>query len=306
MRKCSTFPAEEEHQNVPKPSKRKKKQENEAEPSNARKRKKKSENEAEPSNRGKRKKKSENAAEKRLKRFIRRPTKSVEERIQRAYEHRLYLIDRKSRPPHACDFIVLGATGNVYTVSLSQLPTCTCPDFQRGNTCKHILFVMLRVLKLSPEDPRVWQKAFLASELEDLLNAADAAESSVMANRRVRERFLEISGSNPDEGHGESTRRSLEGDCPVCYEPLQGAKEDVVYCRTCGNNVHKDCFERWSRSKHGGPVTCVYCRAPWEKEKENAKGKYVNLAAYSDVHRSEDLSLKAFYPESSHWIRWRR
>ncbi len=63
------------------------------------------------------------------------------------------------------EFSVLGATANVYSVSVGKHPNCSCPDFQKGNLCKHYLFVMLRVLRLDRSDPLVWQKALLKSEV---------------------------------------------------------------------------------------------------------------------------------------------
>ena len=47
-------------------------------------------------------------------------------------------------------------------------PHCTCPDHAKGNVCKHILFVMLRALRLAPDDPLVWQRALLKSEARRL------------------------------------------------------------------------------------------------------------------------------------------
>ena len=136
--------------------------------------------------------------EKRLARYISSPSIAVKERIQRAFEHRLYLIEQRminvgQGSPKGCEFFVLGATGNVYTVILETKPSCTCPDAARGNTCKHFLFVMLRVLKLPQSDARVWQKAYLSSELEDLLNIS-ATNEGVLASQSVRQRFLEIAG----------------------------------------------------------------------------------------------------------------
>lgn len=136
--------------------------------------------------------------EKRMARYISTPSIAVKERIQRAFEHRLYLIEQKminvgQGSPKGCEFFVLGATGNVYTVILDSKPSCTCPDAARGNTCKHFLFVMLRVLKLPQSDARVWQKAYLSSELEDLLNIS-ATNEGVLASQSVRQRFLEITG----------------------------------------------------------------------------------------------------------------
>ena len=34
-----------------------------------------------------------------------------------------------------------GTTGNVYSISICQLPSCTCPDSKKGNQCKHIVYV---------------------------------------------------------------------------------------------------------------------------------------------------------------------
>ena len=34
-----------------------------------------------------------------------------------------------------------GTTGNIYSITISQLPSCTCPDNRKGNQCKHIVYV---------------------------------------------------------------------------------------------------------------------------------------------------------------------
>lgn len=58
--------------------------------------------------------------------------------------------------------------------------------------------------------------------------------------------------------------------------------EDTVYCKAmCGNNIHKECFNQWARSKRqeGAEVTCgsnlcfvwlitVYCRTKWDDGKK--------------------------------------
>ncbi|KAH8938433.1 hypothetical protein BDL97_16G082400 [Sphagnum fallax] len=264
--------------------------------------------------------------EKRMAKYISKPSIAVKERIQRAFQHRLYVIEKKmisgadSESPSACDFFVLGATGNVYTVKLNQVPSCSCPDAAKGNTCKHLLFVMLRVLKLPQSDPRVWQKALLSTELEDLLNISTVNEG-IIASQRVRQRFHEISGGGSEIGSDFDTaakvvQRDIDGDCPICYEKMvadggKGKKEPIVFCKACGNNVHRDCFERWSRSKRSsrGKVTCIYCRAEWvddKKEGHNSNkvepGGYVNLASYSENHGTEECSLEALYPDSYEWL----
>ena len=59
-----------------------------------------------------------------------------------------------------------GCFAAVYSVSVGKHPNCTCPDFEKGNVCKHYLFVMLRVLRLDEDDPLVWQKALLKREVD--------------------------------------------------------------------------------------------------------------------------------------------
>ena len=48
----------------------------------------------------------------------------------------------------------------------------------------------------------------------------------------------------------------------------QSAEDKVTFCQDCGNNVHVECFKRWTARKRssGEPVTCVYCRCPWPGE----------------------------------------
>jgi hypothetical protein len=71
------------------------------------------------------------------------------------------------------------AASAVYTVRISKQPRCDCPDAAKGHVCKHILFVYLRVLKLSASNPIVWQKALLTHEVR-------GAQRSLQQQARVR------------------------------------------------------------------------------------------------------------------------
>ena len=57
------------------------------------------------------------------------------------------LTDRETISETEQKFAVLGSTGNLYDVRITHIPTCSCPDFAKGHLCKHVIFVMLRVLK---------------------------------------------------------------------------------------------------------------------------------------------------------------
>lgn len=56
----------------------------------------------------------------------------------------MFVIDRtrggtEEAPEETID--LAGSTGNIYSVHIGKLPTCTCPDNQKGNQCKHIIYV---------------------------------------------------------------------------------------------------------------------------------------------------------------------
>lgn len=86
--------------------------------------------------------------------------------------------------------------------------------------------------------------------------------------------------------------------------------EDIVWCKAaCGNNVHRQCFEQWAKSKPG-QVKCVYCRTAWkgdessikrivkgQSNKINGEG-YVNVAQELGLSGQRDMS--SYHP---HWVR---
>ena len=96
--------------------------------------------------------------EKRARMWVPACSHATRDRISRARNQRLYLIDQAdaaagssagATAPPARRYIVLGSTGNVYTVCIGELVSCTCPDAEKGHVCKHQLFVFLRVLRVT-------------------------------------------------------------------------------------------------------------------------------------------------------------
>ncbi|XXG57396.1 hypothetical protein AAC387_Pa03g4558 [Persea americana] len=202
------------------------------------------------------------------------PSQLVEDRIIRALQHRLRLLHRSD-----ADFFVLGATGNVYTVTLCMTPTCNCPD--RTTPCKHILFVFLRVLGVSLDDACLRRRTLRPCQLIRLLGMPTSPE--VVAGPRARERFHQL--------YWEESRRrreavELRGEeeeqekstCPVCMEEM-GKEERLVACGVCRNCLHEECFQRWKRSRGRRMANCVICRARWRERKEHER-RYMNLLAY--------------------------
>lgn len=84
--------------------------------------------------------------EKRLRVFRKRAPHSYLERLDRVRTQRMFLIDRirsvsDDGTHEEEDFDIAGSTGNIYRVTISKQSRCTCPDGEKGNQCKHIIYV---------------------------------------------------------------------------------------------------------------------------------------------------------------------
>lgn len=182
--------------------------------------------------------------------------------------------------------LMAGSTGNVYTQRIKLVPSCDCPHARFENQCKHIIYVMLRVLKAREEV--AYQLALTTSELRELLENAPLIPG-------VETDLMDVNGEQ------DGNRKPIEGECPICYDELEPGKDAIVYCKaSCGNNVHKDCMQKWiamTRDK----ATCPYCRATWAAEDgklggldtkglmKNKEG-YVNVAGQLGLDEQRDRS----------------
>ncbi|TDL21594.1 hypothetical protein BD410DRAFT_724161 [Rickenella mellea] len=230
--------------------------------------------------------------------------KNILERVDRVISQRFFMIDRRREGSELREeFSVLGSTGNVYTVSIDRKPSCNCPDASKGNHCKHILFIFLKVLQVPQNSTHWYQKGLLTSELAEIFRDAPPAPGSV-ATARIREAYAKATGKAPatssqeDASAGGKKRRiPVEGDdCPVCYEGMHGSPQSkLAFCEECGNALHKECFQQWARSKPN--PTCVFCRAKWVTPgASGASGSastsegYVNLGGVAGVSPVRDIS----------------
>jgi hypothetical protein len=162
-------------------------------------------------------------------------------------------------------YAVLGSTGNVYDVKIGQIPTCSCPDCAKGRLCKHIIFVLVKVLHVPQDSELVYQDALLQCELGMIFNTAPkTATGLIQANNEVVEAykktfgFGEVSEEVKPIVKTELIAKEAEGDCPVCFEDLAG-EEALDSCSTCRNFLHTGCLKRWLVVQK----TCCYCRSDW-------------------------------------------
>ncbi|KAI5786060.1 hypothetical protein FPQ18DRAFT_415829 [Pyronema domesticum] len=204
----------------------------------------------------------------RPKRFRPHCPAAVAERLSRALSQRLIVLSRSGYSPttYSETFTMAGTTGNVYTIKICDIPTCDCPDAKKGNTCKHLLYVMARVL--GAREGLVYQAGLTREEVEEVFsrpgaqgaglgNSAQGSQGAVLGTVAQRK---PISDQDP---------------CPICFSEITSSElenGELLYCRAqCGANVHKECFGFWRRTK-GTDVTCVLCRQAWVEEVRDGAG----------------------------------
>ncbi|OZJ06783.1 hypothetical protein BZG36_00400 [Bifiguratus adelaidae] len=255
---------------------------------------------------------SEPVVEKRLRRYRKAMPQALKIKFERAMQQRLYLVDRHRESDIKEIYKINGSTGNVYTVTVSNKVTCDCPDHTKtDDLCKHCLFVMVKVLGLSKDSPYIYQNALLTSELQEIFASARPDPTSIVPDS-VKEAYEAMArGEEAPDPSGVMPRQPAEGDtCPICYEEFEKS-ETLVHCKNgCGNPLHAGCFSQWSSNciSKGTKVTCVYCRALWNRDSANSvplEG-YVNLASQLGISRQRDTSTYYHGPRKGGGWRWRR
>lgn len=236
--------------------------------------------------------------EKRLKRWRKKAPQAWLDVRDRALTQRMFVLDRTridSRPEHPIETISLaGTTGNVYSITIDKVPTCDCPHARKGNQCKHIVYMLSRVLRVKRKELE-YQLAFISSELKEIFEHAPPLPSTTA-----------------EESEKDGNRKPIEGECPICvvdFEPDSGEK--ILYCKaSCGNNIHADCFNMWKATKPAGRVTCPFCRSPWQDDAAGLKGLagggngQVNEEGYINVAGQLGLSGRRDYSTyNSYWVR---
>ncbi|KAJ3551981.1 hypothetical protein NM688_g4399 [Phlebia brevispora] len=202
------------------------------------------------------------------------PGSAAPEKRAAMTKKKFFMVDRKREEGELHEeFQVLGSTGNAsktkYPVAIVRVLPVRCgtgltvvsgPDALKGNHCKHILFIYTKVLQV-PYTSHVWyQKALLTSELEEIFSDAPLAPND-LAHVHVREAYERATGkavASAAKSSGPKRRiPEPDTDCPVCYEGMHGIKEaQLAFCESCGNCLHKQCFDEWARTK-GRDITSL-------------------------------------------------
>lgn len=172
----------------------------------------------------------------------------IRSRLERALSQRLYLINAVKNSEIDWNFEIEGSTGNNYNVNISKNMTCSCQDFKtRKLICKHIYFIIARVLKSS-----------------HIINEIGAEPNICIFSLKVSIN-VNFSELNPRFKYNEYKSKYSELEikpefCPICYENYSD-EEITVKCKDCSYFFHNDCINTWL--KKATRCNCPMCRGLW-------------------------------------------
>mmetsp|Transcript_13189 Transcript_13189/g.16551 ORF Transcript_13189/g.16551 Transcript_13189/m.16551 type:complete len:169 (+) Transcript_13189:748-1254(+) len=129
------------------------------------------------------------------------------------------------------NYRVWDRTGKIYDVKICNLPSCNCPASSKGLNCVHILFIFAKLLRVPENEPILFQRALLTTELVHIY-------------------------SN-DISFDDNT-------CTFCFDPISTEDETPHVC-TCGRKYHNECIDEVSNleeSEIAQSVLCEECRKP--------------------------------------------
>eukprot|EP00747_Dinoflagellata_sp_TGD_P087534 gnl/TRDRNA2_/TRDRNA2_163664_c0_seq1.p1 gnl/TRDRNA2_/TRDRNA2_163664_c0~~gnl/TRDRNA2_/TRDRNA2_163664_c0_seq1.p1 ORF type:complete len:380 (-),score=43.67 gnl/TRDRNA2_/TRDRNA2_163664_c0_seq1:248-1357(-) len=249
-------------------------------------------------------------AEKRRAMWRRSCSSATLDRIDRALEQRMFLVDQTevedAHDHHpARQYAVLGSTGNVYKVEVGSLVSCNCPDALKGNICKHQLFVFLRVLRTPRSSELIYQRSLLSSERQQLFASAKRPVRSAVARASVKEAYAEATGRSPkkrrkEEAENEPSHRGdANDDCTICFEAL--GNEKLTVCGACRNAVHETCFRQWRQAK-GRDITCPFCREPWASLVVKGKSTPDFVGAEGYLNLGHEAGLPSERDDSTYYV----
>jgi hypothetical protein len=206
-------------------------------------------------------------------------------RQRRALSDPIYFIDAEVRQSSVA-FRVLGTSQSSYTVDffLSRRHSsaaegqpvwkCACRDFEiRRRPCKHIQFVWYRVLGVDPDS---LHSDGSGSAVNPFFDSVDAVRER-LNNHRVQhghsvQALADQEQSQQDPTNDQASeikstatlgpkvphRPFVGQNCPICYEQFCDG-DAVFFCEhSCGNSVHRGCYEACVRFSQ--KTLCPYCR----------------------------------------------
>eukprot|EP01135_Chromosphaera_perkinsii_P008740 Nk52_evm73s1444 gene=Nk52_evmTU73s1444 len=163
-------------------------------------------------------------------------------------------------------------------VLIGDCHCCTCAEYMKGRElCVHIIWILLRKLRLSPQNQLIFQRGLVEREINQILRG----HSEVLASKNSN-----VSIPNDTKGKDGVEAREIKEDevCPICQENLLEGDVPLTYCKYgCANSIHIKCMKVYGEhqiSNGERDIKCPLCRADFiplhllrEEYRKNSKRK---------------------------------
>jgi hypothetical protein len=232
------------------------------------------------------------------------------ERFQKIFYENLFLLNITNKN-HELIFNVAGSTANVYSIKILKGSEwnnvfCNCHDAkkwaqQSGVFCKHIIFIIFKVLKLftytntlslisvSKEGEEFLEKRKLNKDyLEaisvflDLFNIdnekADFLNNDLVLKFKNLKKLSTNEDGMPPQKHEIVDKKQI-GHCLICFDDfdpsIKLSCDEVCECSICESILHNNCLKKWFDHNK----SCPLCRSKdsFNLFKKKEANDYVNL-----------------------------
>mmetsp|Transcript_13249 Transcript_13249/g.21693 ORF Transcript_13249/g.21693 Transcript_13249/m.21693 type:complete len:714 (-) Transcript_13249:1407-3548(-) len=152
--------------------------------------------------------------------------------------------------------------GNSCRVMIGATHSCTC---KKVGFCMHILFVILKVLRIPVTNPLSQKNGFTDAEIEVALAGNFEVRSRPKPQRLKKKKQVD----KKDITESTVDRQILVDDdeeiCPICQDDMK-IDHALTWCRKgCGNNIHAKCMKMYAQYKSTTKkdILCPLCRENW-------------------------------------------
>lgn len=172
----------------------------------------------------------------------------MQSKKNRAINQKLYLVDVENNNKK---FVIMGTTGNIYSVFIKPKSECSCPDFTMyKNKCKHIYFVLIKILNI--------HNIFNFGKEDEILNDYEISKllnefslyKNLFIDTNLKSKYNNLLNGVPIK---------IDDVCPICLDDVND-DSDLDYCKySCGKAIHKKCLSLYS--SYNKSIKCPFCSA---------------------------------------------
>eukprot|EP01084_Bolivina_argentea_P253370 425571_1 len=113
--------------------------------------------------------------------------------VNKACSETFTLIAIKEIAKYEKEYTICSSTGNIYYVRIGTLNYCTCYQYSNKTIqCKHILFVLIKVIKINLKSPILYQNGLMLSELDKIFQIDSILIVHNETDKNIVDKYYEL------------------------------------------------------------------------------------------------------------------